>query len=98
MEIVKATLGAEPHPGASNPTHSFPFTYERIAAQRCQVTQKGSHSTWVAEPSRVQGSWLVAPRPAQNHLGGMLKTTRAQAPTQEILIPQSQVGVGNPGV
>lgn len=34
-----------------------PFTYERVAAQRCQVTQMESHSTWVAEPGRVQGSW-----------------------------------------
>lgn len=59
-------LGAGPHQGTSNPTDSFPFTYERMAAQRCQVTQMESHSTWVAEPGRVLGS---KPDQTVHHMG-----------------------------
>lgn len=102
IEMVKATLGAGSHQGASNPTHSSHFTQERMAAQRCQVTQMESHSPWLAEPGRVIGSWSGVSKPAQDvcqkHLQGIFKSTGAQARTQEVRIPQSEVGIGNPGV
>lgn len=50
----------EGHTGlASNPAHCSPFTDESMAAQRGQVTQTESHSTWVAEAGRYRapGQW-----------------------------------------
>lgn len=98
LKTVKARQG-----WASNPTHCSPFTYEGKAAQRGQVTQTESHSTWVAEAGRYRAPSQWYPNLPRLCIrislgdGGTFKTTHDQAPTQEILIPQPEVGVGSLG-